>query len=67
LDHLRVGLLNNDHLLVLNCLGFYFHLFVRLQALILGLLAHALDRVHHIRLLRQESVPQVGCPLNVVG
>jgi hypothetical protein len=66
LNHLRVRLLNNDHLFVLNCLGFYFHLFVRLQALILGLLAHALDRAHHIRLLRQESVAQVGCPLNVV-
>jgi hypothetical protein len=67
LDHLWVRLLNNDHLFVLNRLGFYLHLFVRLQALILGLLAHALDRVHHIRLLRQECVPQIGCPLNIVG
>jgi hypothetical protein len=67
LDHLRARLLNNDHLFVLNRLGLYLHLFVRLQALILGFLAHALDCRHHIRLLRQESIPQVGCPLKVVG
>jgi hypothetical protein len=67
LDHLRIRLLNNDHLFVFNCLGFYFHLFVRLQALILGLLAHALNRIHNVGLLCQKGVSEVGCPLNVVG
>jgi hypothetical protein len=31
----------------------------------LGLHAHALNRIHHIRLLRQECVSQVGGPLNI--
>jgi hypothetical protein len=30
-------------------------------------LAHPLYRVHHVTLLRQEGVAQVGGPLNVVS
>jgi hypothetical protein len=67
LDHLRVRLLNNDYLFVLNRLGFYFHLFVRFQSLVLGLLPHALDGIHNVALLRQEGVAEIGGPLNVVA
>jgi hypothetical protein len=35
-------------------------------ASILGLLAHALHGIHHIALLRQKRVAQIGGPLDVV-
>jgi hypothetical protein len=65
---LGVRLLNDDHLFALHGLRFNFHLLVRFQiALFLGLLAHALHRVHDVALLREESVAQVGGPLNIIG
>jgi hypothetical protein len=36
------------------------------SAFVLGLLAHALNGIHHIALLRKESVSQIGGPLNFV-
>jgi hypothetical protein len=33
----------------------------------LGLCAHALNCVHHVRLLREECVSQVGRPLNIAS
>jgi hypothetical protein len=36
------------------------------SAFVLGLLAHALNGIHHIALLRKESIAQIGGPLNVV-
>jgi hypothetical protein len=33
----------------------------------LSLCAHALNRVHHISLLREECVSQIRCPLDVAG
>jgi len=56
-NDLRIGLLDHNHLLVLHHLRLYLHLLVRLQvSLILCLRAHALDGIHYIRLLRQESI-----------
>jgi hypothetical protein len=54
---LRIGLFDYDHLLALDNFGFHLLLLVRLQiAVVLGFLAHALHGIHHIGLLRQESV-----------
>jgi hypothetical protein len=65
---LGARLLNNDHLFALHGLRFNFHLFVRFQiALFLGLFAHALHRIHHVALLCQESVAEIGGPLNIIG
>jgi hypothetical protein len=60
--------LDYDYTLVIDRLLFDLLLLSRLQiALGLGLLAHALYGRHHIALLREKSIPQVGCPLNIVG
>jgi len=57
INDLRIGLLDYNHLLVLHHLRLYLHLLVRLQvSLILCFRAHALDGIHYIRLLRQESI-----------
>ena len=65
---MRIGLFDDDHALVFDDFGFHLLLLGGFQiALFLGLLAHALHGIHHIALLRQECVAQVGGPLNVVG
>ena len=65
---LRIRLFDHDHTFAFDDLRLYFLLLVRFQvAVALGLLAHALDGVHHIALLREEGIAQVGGPLNVVG
>jgi len=33
----------------------------------LGFRAHALDRVHHVGFLREEGVPQIRCPRDIVS
>jgi hypothetical protein len=54
---LRIRLLDDDYALIFDDLRFYFLLLIRFQiALILCLLAHALDRIHHILLLSQERI-----------
>jgi hypothetical protein len=57
IDDLRIGLLNHDDGLILHNLGFYFLLLGGFQVpFFLGFLAHALDRIHDITLLREESI-----------
>ena len=66
-DDLRIGLLDDDHLFVFDHLGFHLLLLGGFQVpRALGLLAHALHRIHHIALLRQKSISQVGGPLDVI-
>jgi hypothetical protein len=69
-----IGLLNLNHLpaapgcTAADCLGFHDLLWTGFQISgALGLRAHALDRSHHVSLLRQKRVSQIGCPLNVAG
>ena len=65
--HFRARRLNHDDILVLNNCGFNLLLFVRREgALFLGFGAHTLNRIHHVALLRQESISQVRGPLDVV-
>jgi hypothetical protein len=67
INNLRVGLLTHDYALAFDDLGFYYLLLGGFQtALILGLLAHALHRIHDIALLCQERVAQIASPPNVV-
>src|SRR5246127_5011157 len=67
IDHLRIRLFDDDHALVFDDFRFYFLLLGRFQiALILGLLAHSLNGIHHIALLREEGVAKIGRPLDVV-
>jgi hypothetical protein len=56
------------NLFVFHGLGFDLLLFGTLQiSLVFRFAAHALDRVHHVTLLRQEGVTEVGSPLDVVS
>jgi len=60
-------LLYYHHLLRLHHLDFYLLLLGSLQvSLLLGLLAHALHRLHHVLLLRKKGVSKVGGPLDVL-
>jgi hypothetical protein len=65
---LRISLFDDNDLFRFDYFRFYFLLFARFQvAGILCLLSHALHCIHHIRLLRQESIPEVRGPLDVIG
>ena len=67
-DYLRVRLFDHNDLLALNHLRFDFLLLIRLQrTFALGFRAHALDGIHHVFLLSEKGVTQIGSPLNVVG
>ena len=56
-NNLGIGLLDHNHTLTFEGFRFYFLLFGRLQiSLVVGLLAHALDGIHHVTLLREESI-----------
>ena len=67
-DDLRVRGLYDDHLFLLDHLRLDLLLLIGLQRpLFLRLLPHHLHRVHHLVLLRQEGVAQLGGPLDVVG
>src|SRR5262245_39999638 len=73
ISYVRIGLLNLDHLLTAaartapHCLGLYDLLRTGFEIpCALGFCAHPLNRVHNIRLLRQECVSQVRRPLNIV-
>ncbi len=66
-NHFGIGLLNNDDLLRFHDFGFNFLLFRRFQvAGILGLFPHALDGIHHVRLLSQKGISQVSGPLDII-
>jgi hypothetical protein len=68
INRLRAWLLYDDYLLALDSLGLDRHLFVGLQSsLVLRLVAHSLNSIHHVGLLGQKRIAQIGCPLNVVG
>ena len=56
-DDFRIGLFNDNDLLRFDDFRLNFLLFRGFQvAVVLGFLAHALDGVHHVRLLSQERV-----------
>ena len=67
-DHLRIGLLDDDDLSAFDDLSRDLLLLGGLQvARGRSLLSHALHGVHHVVLLRQEGIAEVGRPLDVVG
>jgi hypothetical protein len=67
INNVGVRLLDRDNLLATgNCLGLHYRLGAGFQTpCALSLRTHALDCIHHVRLLRQECVPQVGGPLDI--
>ena len=67
-NNLRIRLLDHDHFFALNGLGHNFLLLVGGQCTtVLGLVAHPLNRIHHIFLLRQECIAKIGGPLDVIS
>jgi hypothetical protein len=65
---LRIRLLDHNHALVLNRFGLDLLLLCGFQiAFFLRLFSHALHSLHHIGLLGQEGVAEIGGPLNVIG
>ena len=66
-NNFGIGLLDDNDLLGFDHLGFYFLLLGRFQvSSVLGLFPHALNGVHHIALLGQKSVAEIGSPLDVI-
>jgi hypothetical protein len=62
------GLFNDDDRFVFYNLGFYLHLLIGLEiSRVFRFRPHALHGLHHVTLLRQEGVPEVCGPLNVVS
>ena len=67
-DDLGIRRLDDDDRLLFHDLGLDLLLLVGLQcALVLRLLPHPLDGVHHVVLLVEEGVPELRRPLDVVG
>jgi hypothetical protein len=67
-NDLWVRRFNDNHFLVVDCLRFDFLLRTCLQIpCALRFRAHALDRIHHIRLLREKRVTQVRSPGHVLA
>jgi hypothetical protein len=67
-NDLWVSLLNHDDSFVFYDLGFDFLLLVRSQSPgSFCLRPHSLNGVHHIALLSQKSITQIGSPLDVIG
>jgi hypothetical protein len=65
---LRIRLFDDDSALAFDDLCLYFLLLTRLQiAGVLSLLAHPLNCVHHICLLRQKRIAEISCPLDIVS
>jgi hypothetical protein len=59
---------NHNHALVFDNLGFDLLLLSGFQSpLVMGLLAHALNRFHDVALLRQKGVTEIRRPLNFVS
>src|SRR6201981_3563268 len=68
IHHFWICLLDYDHLFALDDFSLNLLLFGRLQtSLVLSFLAHALHGVHHIALLREEGIPEIRGPLNIIG
>jgi hypothetical protein len=65
---LRIGRLDLDGTLVVLVVHRHHLLRSAVQpAVCPGPRAHILHRVHHIGLLGQERIPQIGGPLDIVG
>jgi hypothetical protein len=65
---LRIGRFDYDNALAFNDSGFYLLLLGGFQiAFILGFLAHPLNGIHDVTLLRQKSVAEIRGPLNVIS
>src|SRR5207342_3611715 len=63
---LSAGRLDHDDLFVLDGLSLDLLLFTGLEsAILLSLGTHALHRIHHIALLREEGIAKVGGPFDV--
>jgi hypothetical protein len=59
--------LDHNHFFAFDSLRHHLLLLVRRQRSgVLRLVAHALNRIHHVFLLREERVAQIRGPLNVV-
>src|SRR5437764_585250 len=67
IHNLRIGLFDQDHAVAFDDFRVHLLLLARFQiTLILSLLAHPLNGIHDVALLREECVAQIGGPLNVV-
>jgi hypothetical protein len=67
-NNFRIRLFDHNHFLALNDLRLHFLLLVRRQRpRVLRLIPHTLDRVHHVFLLGQKCISEIGGPLNIVG
>jgi hypothetical protein len=67
-DDFRSGRLDSDVILTVASLGRDRLLGCRFEdALLLSFLAQALDRLHDTVLLRQDSIPEIRCPLDVLA
>ena len=67
-NHVGVGRLNDDYALAVHLLSFDRLLLAGFESSrALGLGAHALDRVHHIGFLREESVSQLRGPSDIIA
>jgi len=65
---LRIGLFNNNNVLVILGLSLDYLFLARLQrALGLCFRAHALHGIHHVLLLGEKGIPQVCRPLDVAS
>ena len=68
IDDIWISLLDDDHRLFLNDLCLYSLLRVGLQgSCALRFLAHSLNGVHNVALLREKSIAKFCRPLNVIG
>jgi hypothetical protein len=67
-DNFRIGRFHHHHALVFDYSGFHRLLLGGVQStFVLCLPAHALNGVHQIALLRQESIAKISGPLQVVS
>ena len=67
-NHIGVGWLNDNNALAFHLLSLDRLLLAGLESSrALRLCAHALDRVHHIGFLREESVSQLRGPSNIIA
>jgi hypothetical protein len=66
-DNLRIRRFDDDNALLFDHFRFYDLLRSSLErSFFLGFSAHALNRIHHVGLLRQKGVAQIGGPLNIL-
>ena len=67
-NNLRVRLFDHNHFFAFDHLGLNYLLLVRRQrSCAFCFSSHALHRIHHIALLREKGIAEIGGPLNIVG